>query len=479
MIMRKSSAVMLPKFSEVITLEKDKFASVEDMCRCVANYEGSSSSLSKRARYGKRLKFAWLIDENFPLCKFIDTLGKSDYDNLNLNLYNFYIANNIQFPPCTVSLINRGRTELDDIRDMSELLSGILCDTNKRHRRVVFLTQNTTSGQEYIEILRVKILQQFAYLRISLPVVIAGNLDTKRNTRLRLSIFGTKKAGKSTLLNALLGNEYSPSSSEIPTPCIITYSEDNIANRDIFIEHDGIIKYFSKPEDTKIFLSQKFCELAKSSAALNEINITLPIFPEVLRSFIIIDTPGPNFAGAKVHHDITHSEIDRSDTYIFVMNYSAYLTDDEIKLFDAVYKQRKRTVIIALNKIDEMYSSEVVNSYERAADYVKSRLNALSYYDFIIVPVSALISIEAQKISIMIKQISQRHKKVSLIRLIDHLKQKYRGTDTITMLSFVKNILQTKKDFHGLEIKTPISLEETGRIKYLQKRHSKFICNNY
>lgn len=464
--MLKSSALVMPKFSEIITLEKDKFSSVEAMCDCICKYEEAGSPLTKRKRYCKRLKFAWLIDEDFPLHEFIDTLGKSDYDNLNL--YNFYAANNIKFMPDTVSLINRGNIELEDIREISELLSGILCDTNKKHRRIVRLTQYADSRKEYIENLRVKILQQFVYLRISLPVVIARDHDTKQNTRLRLSIFGTKKAGKSTLLNALLGDEYSPSSSEVPTPCIITYSEDKIANRDIFIEHDGIIKYFSTPEDEKNFLSQKFSKFAKSSATLNEINITLPVFPEVLRSFIIIDTPGPNFAGAKVHYDITHSEIDRSDTYLFVMNYSAYLTDDEIKLFDAVYKQRKRTVIIALNKIDEMYSSEVVYSYERAADYVKSRLNALGYYDFIIVPVSALISIEAQKISIMIRQIAQRHKKVSLIRLIDHLKQKYKGTDTITMLSFVKNILQTKKDFHGLEIKTLMSLEETGRIKYLQ-----------
>ena len=466
--MQKSSAMMLPKFSEVITLEQDKFSSIEDMCDCVCQYEGSGSSRSKRKKrkfYGKGLKFAWLIDEDFHLCEFIDTLGKSDYDNLNL--YNFYVANNIQFPPYTVSLINQGRTELENIMDMSELISGILCDTDKKHLRIVCLTQYRDSRKEYIENLRVKILQQFVYLRISIPVVISEANDNRRNLKQRLSIFGTKKAGKSTLINALLCDEYSPSSSEVPTPCIITYAEDKTSNRDIFIESEGIIKFLSKPEDAKNFLSQKFSEPAKNSAALNEINVTLPVFPEVLRSFIIIDTPGPNFAGSKVHHDITHSEIERSDISLFVMNYSSYLTDDEIKLFDAVYSHRKCTIIIALNKIDEMYASEVVKSYERAADYVKSKLNALGYYDFIIVPVAALTSMESQKINIIIEQ-EQRQKKLSFVQQIDHLKQKYKGTDKITMLSSVKTILQTMKDFHELEIQTPMSLEETGRIKYLQ-----------
>ena len=459
MIMQNSSAMMLPNFSEVITLEKDKFSSIEEMCDCVCQYEESYSSLSKRKRYGKRLKFAWLIDEDSHLCEFIDTLGKSDYDNLNL--YNFYIANNIQFPPYTVNLINQGKAELENIMDMSELLSGILCDTNKQHLRIVCLTQYTDSRKEYIENLRVKILQQFVYLRMSIPVVISADHDNRRNTKQRLSIFGTKKAGKSTLLNALLGDEYSPSSSEVPTPCIIAYAEDKTANRDIFIEYEGIIKFFSKSEDVKNFLSQKFSEPVKNSAALNDINITLPVFPEVLRSFIIIDTPGSNLAGAKAHHDITYLEIERADISLFVMNYSVYLTDDEIKLFEDVYRHRKCTIIIALNKIDEMYASEVVKSYERAADYVKSKLNALGYYDFIIVPVSALTSMESQKINIIIEQ-ERRQKKLSFVQQIDHLKQKYKGTDEITMLSFVKKFCKQRRISMNLKFRLLCHLRRLG-----------------
>lgn len=442
---------ILPEFSEVVTLAD------ELSWEFVFRYEGvGASGRGFRHNY----KIAWLIDEKSSLHEFISMLGEDD--DASLNLYDFYAAYNVKFPDETVCWVSHDGTGVGNIADMSELLSAILHDAGKNYHRAVILNPGEISPEQLAE-LRVKIFQQFIYLRMCIPVIIRGNSAMTRKRDMRLSVYGAKKAGKSTIINAILGGEYSPSSSELPTPCRIIYTEDRIENRDIFIEYEGRIKYFSKPEDLKNFMAEKFRNAAKDSSPLKDFHVTLRAFPKIMRGVMIVDTPGPNLAGAEGHRNIAYSEIGAEDICLFVMNYSAHLTEDETALFDAVYAKRKCPVIIALNRIDEMYSSEVVKSYERAADYIVSRLNALGYKDFLVVPVSALTAVYVNEIDE-----APEHKRVSFSRHIEDLRKKYKGTDRNTAVSFIRSVLKTQKDFHGQDIKSSESLEETGRISYFR-----------
>lgn len=440
---------ILPEFTEVVTLTD------ELSWEFVFRYEGVSES--RKGLFRHNYKIAWLIDERSSLHDFISMLGEDDDDSLNL--YDFYAAYNVKFPDETVSWVIHDHIVTTD---MAELLSAILHDAGKNYHGAVILNPGKISPEKLAE-LRVKILQQFIYLRMCIPVIILGNSAMKRKRDMRLSVYGAKKAGKSTIINAILGGEYSPSSSELPTPCRVIYTEDRIENRDIFIEYEGRIKYFSKPEDLKNFMAGKFREAAKDSSPLKDFHVTLRAFPKMMRGVTIVDTPGPNLAGADGHRSIAYSEIGAEDICLFVMNYSAHLTEDETALFDAVYAKRKAPVIIALNRIDEMYSSEVVKSYERAADYIVSRLNALGYKDFLVVPVSALTAVYVNEIDEV-----PEHKRVSFSRHIEDLRKKYKGTDKNTAVSFIRSILKTQKDFHGQDIKSSALLEETGRINYLR-----------
>ncbi|MBR0204974.1 MAG: dynamin family protein, partial [Synergistaceae bacterium] len=315
----KITTQVLPKFSEIVTLDDDlsyKFVSLYE------NLKSRPKGLFRRMKS----KFAWLIRENASLHEFIETLG--EYED-SLNLYDFYAAYNIKFPAETVSWVSHDGTQITDIGDMAELLSAILYDAGKDYYRAVILSPDLVRYRVHhkdLEELRVKIIQQFIYLRICIPVVILGSPETRTKRNVRLSIFGTKKSGKSTIINAMLGDEYSLSSSELPTPCRIIYAEDKIANRNIILEQDGMRKIFPSPEELKNFLSEKFRYAAKHSGSIDNFYVTIPAFPEIFRALTIVDTPGPNFAGAASHHDIAYSEIDYADICLFVMNYSSHLT---------------------------------------------------------------------------------------------------------------------------------------------------------
>lgn len=52
---------------------------------------------------------------------------------------------------------------------------------------------------------------------------IEKEMAKARKRPIRIAAMGTKKAGKSVIINTLLGQEYAPTSSELPTPNIIQY----------------------------------------------------------------------------------------------------------------------------------------------------------------------------------------------------------------------------------------------------------------
>ena len=420
---------ILPSYSEVIVLSDE----VLNSCDYYASiYE-----------YERRKKICWLIDEKNSLWDFIETLGEQDRESNNeapMNFYDFHAAYNIKFPAGTVRLINELCISDYDLRDISELLRALILRNERFFQHAVFLKAGQLSRNELLE-LRRKILQQFIYLRIYLPVIIADNyvsadcefreiLYLRRTKNFRLAIIGTKKAGKSTLINAMLGSEYSPSSSELPTPCVLIYAKGSKSGKIRFVQSKQV-RFFKRAEDLNKFLVKKFREANKKSKSLSKIKIALPDYPENFRRIKIYDTPGPNLAGVLGHEKAALSAIKSCEACLFVMNYSVHLTDNELELFDIVCGAFDE-VIIALNKIDEMFSSEVVKSYERAADYIASRLAGLGRKNFLIVPVSALTSFYASSQNL-----------------------------------FIKILRHSFENFYGINLSSPDEIEHAGRIKYL------------
>ena len=460
--MKKFSPQLLSKFDAVkIVTSSDNYFSI---------YESE-----------QKLKSVWLLDEKKSLSDFIEMLGAEDDKNNSepLNFFNFYAAYNVKFPstPETVFLANKSGAITNGLKDFAELLNAVL-KIPHREQYAIFISKNNLSAEELLTLKR-KILQQFIYLRIYLPIIVEENFETassifqsilelkEENKLSDVGLFGTKKAGKSSMIDAILGDEYAPMSNDLPTPNKVVYAPTS-KFRKLSLTFLGVTENFYSVETLNQYTKLLFQEANKMSVALDEMQILIPKFPASLNQFRFIDTPGPNFAGSKEHAQVTKQAISKVDKAVFVMNYSQHLTQDEINLFDEVYKHfnnknSRQTILVAVNRIDEMYAVPEVKSYERIADYLQKRLTALGYENILVVAVSALQAVYTRKIQQLLI-----FEQGTLYDRLKKLKSKYRGKDQATVISFINKSITNFEDFHGVEIDSVAELLRISRIYYLK-----------
>ena len=457
---------------------------------------------------------AWLLDESELIWEFIEQLAEDDDKSSHdepLNLYDFYIAYNLKFPSGSVSLRNEEKI-LQPAQNFSELLNAVIRAGDDDLNVIVSSAQ-----------LKIKILQQFIYLRIFLPVIVDN--QTPSNAAGDVGIFGTKKAGKSALINALLGNEYAVSSPILPTPNKVTYTAADKKINKISLTYKNSTHTFSNVDALQKFLTEENSLANKNSSTLDEMTIALPDFPNFLNGAQIIDTPASNFAAGKEHADIARKTLAEVPYAVFVMNYSQYLTQDELNWFDEIYKHFNnakihRPILIALNRVDEIFDSEESKSYERVADYIHYRLTALGYENFLVVSVSAIQAVYFDSVTRLIKSKSRNKilsKSLEIIEAIEYrlnsspltnllphlsareiierielaldgfftkpvpldeqlqkLKSDPHGTENISGVMFVNNILTDFEDFHGITINNVRDLQKINRVNYL-----KCLLNNF
>ena len=446
---------ILPQFKDVkLMTERDNYEQI---------YQSEQQSHS-----------AWLLDEGELIWEFIEQLAEDDDKSSHdkpLNLYDFYIAYNLKFPVGSVSLRN-GSEVLQSVQNFSELLNAVIRAGDGDLNVLVKLAQ-----------LKIKILQQFIYLRIFLPVIVDNQNPSKVSGD--VGIFGTKKSGKSAMINALLGNEYAVSSPMLPTPNKVIYTAVDKKVNKISFTYKNSTRTFNDVDALQKFLMEENSLANKNSSALDEMTIALPDFPTFLNGSRLIDTPGSNFAAGKGHIDIIRKTLAEVPNAVFVMNYSQYLTQDELKLFDKIYKQFNSSkvhqpILIALNRVDEIFDSEESKSYERVADYIHYRLTALGYENFLVVGVSAIQAVYFDEITRLIEppatffeQLINFFKKffvktIPLNEQLKKLKTDLRGTDKISVVVFVNNILTDFEDFHGITINNVCDLQKINRVNYLK-----------
>ena len=197
------------------------------------------------------------------------------------------------------------------------------------------------------------------------------------NKTFTVAVIATMKAGKSTLLNALLGNDYLPTSNTPETASLL------------YIKHSP--ECYLQTDNEKISDTENICNAIKErNLSFRENGVdaiskyTLYVPYEKIRSvesvnFQFIDTPGPNEAGLPALKDEVEKVLKMADVILYVMNYSQLNGQADETLFDTVKSMRpdirseiKDRFFFVISQIDRQNTNS--KTLEETIDYVKARL---------------------------------------------------------------------------------------------------------
>ena len=207
--------------------------------------------------------------------------------------------------------------------------------------------------------------------------------DVKRAFQLAISkefevnVIATMSAGKSTLINALLGQKLMPARREATT-ATITRIKDNDRKGFIARAYNESGKLIQKyPELTY----QKMNDLNNNSKVCAiDVEGDIPFVSSDEVSLVLIDTPGPNSARNPQHRVTTYKMLSDSSKslVLYVLNANQSGITDDSKLLNYVArnmqvngKQSRDRFIFVLNQLDEFWPEE---------DDIKGEINKTRQY---------------------------------------------------------------------------------------------------
>lgn len=210
-----------------------------------------------------------------------------------------------------------------------------------------------------------------------------SNLDKFSKQHLNLVVLGQFKRGKTTVINALLGDNVLPSA-VIPLTSIITrliYSDNKIAivkfvngtNKEItFEEISDYVTERGNPNNTK---GVDFVEIGYPSEYLKQ-------------GIVLVDTPG---IGSTFEHNTTvaYNYLPNMDAGIFVVSGDPPLSEAEYNYLDSI-KEYIEKIFFIFNKIDIMSEAEYKESLEFTKNLIEKKLNVGNIKIF---PVSAKLAL--------------------------------------------------------------------------------------
>lgn len=186
--------------------------------------------------------------------------------------------------------------------------------------------------------------------------------------RFHLAVLGQFKRGKSTLLNALLGEEVLPTS-VLPMTAHPTFVRPGRERRAHVFFHDGVAPRTltaAGPDDLRAFLSEFVSETAnpRNRRGVSHVEVFHPA--QLLRSgVVLIDTPG---IGSTHRHntETTRAFLPQCDAALFLVSADPPLTETERDFLQEVQTHVPHLFVV-LNKVDTLRPSEQAE----AADFLK------------------------------------------------------------------------------------------------------------
>lgn len=200
----------------------------------------------------------------------------------------------------------------------------------------------------------------------------------------KVNVMATMSAGKSTLVNALLGQKLMPSSMEA---CTAKVTELKDEDKEVFFattyDENG-----DKIKDYENLSLETMIDLNKNNNVRNiKVVGDIPFTSSEEISLVLVDTPGPNSAKNIEHAKITLGLLDgetkaKPPLILFILDAAHLGNTDEAKFWDTIAekmsvggKQSKDRFLFVVNKLDEFKKNEdnVVESLNKVHKYLSEK----------------------------------------------------------------------------------------------------------
>jgi len=199
---------------------------------------------------------------------------------------------------------------------------------------------------------------------------ILSEVDHKlRENKFNLVVLGQFKRGKTTFINALLGQKLLPSAI-LPLTSIVTTLEYG-PEMEVQVHFlDGKVTKI-QPEEIKLYVTEK--ENPKNEKGVKFVRVLHPA-PILKKGIILVDTPG---VGSLYENntDVTYGFLPRVDAGVFLLTVDPPLSMEEIAFLKDVYPHVER-IFFVLNKVDYVDSEDLKEVMEFSLGNLKEALGS-------------------------------------------------------------------------------------------------------
>lgn len=280
------------------------------------------------------------------------------------------------------------------LTDYNDLKETIESSSNKIH--VEKWSHNCIQDVEEVENEVIKIFNEIQEGPVDAlkDNVILNSFRQATSAQFRINVVATMSAGKSTLINALLGKKLMPMAQMATTATIVRIIA---SNQEYF---SAIAKGKNDEEIARDEnITYETMKLWNTDERISSIDIygPIPCVKNVGMRLVLIDTPGPNNSRDERHKTMTYEMLESSEKslVLFVVNATAQAINDESELMDYVSrcmskggKQSRDRYIFAVNKLDSYDPDN--DSVAEVLDAVKETLDKRDIVEPNLFPAAAL-----------------------------------------------------------------------------------------
>lgn len=223
-----------------------------------------------------------------------------------------------------------------------------------------------------------------------------------KSKEFKVNVIATMSAGKSTLINSILGQKLMPAKQEACT-AIMTEIKDTDSDHfeaKVYDKDDNIIDNIKNLDYSKMEILNSDSEVSKIIAKGD-----IPFVTVEDNALVLVDTPGPNNSRDPKHREATYRMLSESSKplVLYIMNATQLAVNDDNELLKNVAeymkvggKQSRDRFIFVVNKLDDFKKGE--DSIPETLEKVKNYLYDIGIVNPNIYPASALTALNIRTV---------------------------------------------------------------------------------